>query len=103
MNPSDGKYTFGTFALGQRDADGDGYENSLDTCPLALNVGNPRITGDGDLDSDGLDAVCDPNDNVAGGTNSDEDGDGYLNRQDNCPLDRQRPGAKGRRGRRQPD
>ena len=86
VNPSDGKYTFGTFALGQRDADGDGYENSLDTCPLTPNVGNPRITGDGDLDTDGLDAACDPNDNVAGGTNSDQDGDGYQNRQDNCPL-----------------
>ena len=86
VNPSDGKYTFGNFALGQRDADGDGYENSLDTCPLTPNVGNPRITGDGDLDNDGLDAACDPNDNAATGTNSDQDGDGYQNRQDNCPL-----------------
>jgi hypothetical protein len=86
VNPADGKYTFNNFALGQRDADGDGYENSLDTCPLTPNVGNPRITGDGDLDTDGLDAACDPNDNAATGTNSDQDGDGYQNRQDNCPL-----------------
>src|ERR1700674_4626705 len=50
VNPSDGKYTFNNFALGQRDADGDGYENSLDTCPYTPNVGNPRITGDGDLE-----------------------------------------------------
>jgi hypothetical protein len=85
VNPSDGKYTFNNFALGQRDADGDGYENSLDTCPLTPNVGNPRITGDGDLDNDGLDAACDPNDNATTGTNSDQDGDGYLNRGDNCP------------------
>jgi hypothetical protein len=86
VNPSDGKYTFGTFALGQRDADGDGIENSLDTCPLTPNVGDPRITGSGDLDNDGLDAACDPNDNPITGTNSDQDGDGYLNRGDNCPL-----------------
>ncbi|MBI3975726.1 MAG: hypothetical protein HY334_04970, partial [Armatimonadetes bacterium] len=59
-------------------------ENSLDTCPLAPNQGDPRIGGDGDADGDGLDAACDPDDSVA---NSDEDADGYLNRQDNCPLD----------------
>jgi hypothetical protein len=45
------------------------------------------VTADGDLDQDGLDAACDPNDDPAtGGTNSDQDLDGYLNRQDNCPL-----------------
>jgi hypothetical protein len=87
VNPGDGTYKFNTFALGQRDADGDSYENSLDTCALKANVGNPRITGDGDVDSDGLDQACDPNDSVNGGTNSDQDGDGYQNRQDNCPLD----------------
>ncbi|MDO8615748.1 MAG: thrombospondin type 3 repeat-containing protein [Dehalococcoidia bacterium] len=167
-----GTYTFTSVALGQRDADLDGYENGLDTCPLAPNVGNPRETGSGDADNDGLDAACDPNDspsdvvfgdvecngglsigdaqkiarklislavsqepgcaeigsvdgtifgdvdcsgsltigdaqkvarkliNLAvtqetgctaighreAGTNSDQDGDGYLNRQDNCPL-----------------
>jgi hypothetical protein len=86
VNPSDGKYTFGSFALGQRDADGDGYENSLDTCPLTPNVGNPRIPLDGDLDGDGLDAACDPNDSATTGTNSDQDLDGYQNRNDNCPL-----------------
>ncbi len=83
VNPKDGKYTFTTFALGQRDADGDGYENSLDTCPFIKNVGDPRIPGSGDADNDGLDAACDPNDNDP---NSDQDGDGYSNRQDNCPL-----------------
>jgi hypothetical protein len=77
-----GDYTFTVVAFGQRDADGDGYENGLDTCPFDPNAGNPRILGDGDLDNDGLDAACDPNDNDA---NSDQDGDGYLNRQDNCP------------------
>ena len=88
VNPQNGTYTFTTIALGQRDADGDGYENSLDTCALVPNVGNPRIQLDGDLDVDGLDAACDPNDDPAtGGTDSDEDADGYPNRADNCPLD----------------
>ncbi|MEO6197714.1 MAG: hypothetical protein ABIP58_06350, partial [Dehalococcoidia bacterium] len=72
----------------QFDADGDSYENALDTCALEPNVGNPRIPLDGDLDADGLDQACDPNDDSeSGGTNADEDLDGYLNRQDNCPLD----------------
>jgi hypothetical protein len=86
VNPQDGKYTWSTYAFGQRDADGDTYENSLDTCSLAANIGNPRITSDGDTDSDGLDQACDPNDAAAGGTNSDQDADGYQNRNDNCPL-----------------
>ena len=87
VNPQDGTYTYTTIALGQRDADGDGFENSLDTCPFTVNVGDPKVANSGDLDSDGLDAACDPNDDLAtGGTDSDEDADGYLNRQDNCPL-----------------
>ncbi len=87
VNPKAGTSTFTTLARGQRDADGDGFENSLDTCALDPNIGDPRVLLDGDLDSDGLDAACDPNDDPnSGGTNSDEDGDGYLNRQDNCPL-----------------
>ena len=88
VNPQNGTYTFTTIALGLRDADGDGYENLLDTCALVPNVGDPRIPFDGDLDGDGLDAACDPNDDAAtGGINSDEDADGYPNRADNCPLD----------------
>ncbi|HEU4759874.1 MAG TPA: hypothetical protein VFT91_07825 [Dehalococcoidia bacterium] len=83
INPKDAPYTFTTISLGQRDADGDGYENGLDTCPFDVNKGDPRIAGDGDGDGDGLDAACDPNDNDV---NSDEDLDGYLNRGDNCPL-----------------
>jgi hypothetical protein len=86
-NPSEGTYTFTLIAAGQPDADGDGIENDLDTCKFEPNVGNPRIQGDGDADFDGLDAICDPNDDpVAGGTNADEDLDDYQNRQDNCPL-----------------
>lgn len=87
-NPSAGTYAFAIATLSLRDADGDGIENDLDTCPLDPNHGDPRIANSGDSDSDGLDAACDPNDDAAkGGTNSDEDGDGYLNRQDNCPLE----------------
>ncbi len=87
VNPGPGVYTFTVAASGLRDADGDGFENLLDTCPLQTNIGNPRVTDDGDLDSDGLDAVCDPNDDPStDGTRQDQDGDGYNNRQDNCPL-----------------
>ncbi|MDP2675774.1 MAG: thrombospondin type 3 repeat-containing protein [Dehalococcoidia bacterium] len=87
-NPAEGTYEFTTIALGQRDADGDGYENSLDTCPFVANLGDPRVTADADEDTDGLDAACDPNpDPAAGGTNSDEDLDGYMNRGDNCPQE----------------
>lgn len=87
INPTDGEYTLTFVSAGQRDADGDGFENSFDTCPYDKNVGDPRLAYVGDADNDGLDAVCDPNDDPAkNGTNSDQDGDGYLNRQDNCPL-----------------
>ena len=87
MTPQAGSYTFTVFTVGQRDADGDGIANSLDTCPYQPNVGDPTILNSGDADGDGLDAACDPNDNpLTGGTNTDQDGDGYLNRQDNCPL-----------------
>jgi hypothetical protein len=87
INPSDGEYVFSGLAFGQRDGDGDTFENSLDTCPYAANDGNPRESNSGDADGDGLDSACDPVDDPAlGGTNSDQDGDGYLNRQDNCPL-----------------
>lgn len=85
-NPDLGDYNFASFFPPLPDADGDGYENELDTCPTTPNVGNPRITNDGDLDSDGLDVACDPNDNPHGGTQSDQDVDGYQNRDDNCPL-----------------
>ncbi len=83
-NPQDGTYAFTIIAVGQRDADGDGLENGLDTCAFVPNAGDPRFGGEGDVDTDGLDAACDPDDDV---TNSDQDLDGYLNRQDNCPLD----------------
>jgi hypothetical protein len=58
------------------DRDNDGIDNSLDSCPTVTNTGT-------DADGDGIDSACDPND---GSANSDQDGDSYLNRQDNCPL-----------------
>jgi hypothetical protein len=87
INPAGGTYSFTGLAFGQRDGDGDTFENSLDTCPYVQNDGDPRVNNSGDIDGDGLDSACDPSDDPnAGGTNSDQDGDGYLNRQDNCPL-----------------
>ena len=61
-NPSGwGNYDFVTFARPRPDADDDGIENDLDTCPLDPDWDeNPR-NGNG------------------------PDGDGYLNRGDNCP------------------
>jgi len=78
-----GDYTFTTFTVSQGDADGDGIENDVDTCPFHVNEGDPRVAGDGDPDNDGLDNVCDPEPEVA---NTDQDDDVYLNRGDNCPL-----------------
>jgi len=94
--PKDGTYPYIVFTVGQRDADNDGIQNSLDTCPFAANKGSPTIPNDGDAvdtsvlgdaDGDGLNSVCDPNDDpLGGGATSDQDGDGYSTRQDNCPL-----------------
>ena len=70
----------------EADADDDGIENTLDTCP---NEGNndgwdPRSNSHtGDNDEDGIPNICDPEPDSA---NSDQDGDGFLNRGDNCPL-----------------
>jgi len=82
-NPAAGEYVFLLTAFGERDAEGDGVENPLDTCPFDANVGDPRLRGEGDADEDGLDAACDPNDFES---QPDEDGDEYLNRGDMCPL-----------------
>lgn len=83
VNPQAGSYQLTFVGLSKRDADNDGIENSLDTCPFVANAGDPTVTNDGDTDSDGLDASCDANDEL---TLVDIDEDGYLNRQDNCPL-----------------
>ena len=64
-----------------RDTDQDGFENTLDTCPLSPDAGSPK-SGGGDTDLDGIDAACD----VSLFNGADVDGDGYFNREDNCPL-----------------
>jgi hypothetical protein len=83
------------YGVSQRDWDsdaylpelGDGHQNALDVCFGQANPGwDPRannILSGQDADGDGLPAPCDPNDNQL---NSDQDGDGWLNRLDNCPL-----------------
>ena len=97
-NPGDGTYNFVTWAMPQPDADGDGIENRLDPCPLTPNPGwNPSVANfpvpAGDSDNDGIPNECDPYPNVPsthnaadGIANADEDGDGWQNRGDNCPL-----------------
>ena len=87
MGPQAGDYKFTVFTVAQRDADNDGIQNSMDTCPYVPNKGDSTKLNDGDADGDGIDAACDPNDDpISRGTNTDQDADGYLNRQDNCPL-----------------
>ena len=85
-NPADGGYNLVTFISSEYDNDGDGIPNPLDPCPLTGNTlgWDPRAqnpTGDGDID--GLPDLCDPTPAVQ---DIDEDGDGWLNRGDNCPT-----------------
>jgi hypothetical protein len=80
-------FTFRSYALGAPDADGDGLENGLDTCPFQVtsplyNPKNGGATGDGD--GDGLDDGCDPDFGTI--MKADQDDDGYDNAADNCPL-----------------
>ncbi len=85
-NPAPGDYPVSALLFSERDDDNDGIENQLDPCP---NEGNPdgwdpRMNNSpGDADHDGLPDVCDPNDSDG---NTDYDGDGFLNRGDNCPV-----------------
>jgi len=105
-NPSaDGFYNLIALARGQRDADGDGHANALDTCPfLPLPSWDPRLPGGGGLDPDTdlLPNDCDPDPATQspaseqpnpsgtgcekGNVGPDEDRDCYSNGQDNCPL-----------------
>jgi hypothetical protein len=73
--------TFHTWARGLPDADGDGLENCLDTCPFNVNIENPRSSLG--ADNDGIDPSCDPEPGV---NNPDYDLDGFANTADNCPL-----------------
>lgn len=81
--PYGGTYTFNGYAQSIRDADGDGYDNSLDTCPHVVNEGDPTSAWDGDDDNDGLDNACDDTPTTK---DWNPDGDDYKNRQDNCPF-----------------
>jgi len=81
-----------TYSQSERDFDGDGWENDMDPCFYIPNPGwDPRNYGTcatggtkaGDTDCDGLPDVCDPAPAV---NNPDQDGDGYNNQQDICPL-----------------
>jgi hypothetical protein len=51
------------YTLSIRDADGDGIDNSLDTCPYVANQEDPWSTNAPDYD--GLDSACDPSPTVA--------------------------------------
>jgi len=100
-NPGNGAYDFVTYVAPAADADNDGIENGLDPCPISPNASgwNPRANfiplgnNVGDRDGDGLPDECDPHPDApsvgtaqTGISNSDEDGDGWQNRGDNCPL-----------------
>jgi hypothetical protein len=76
-NPAEGgTYTFRSISISNLDADDDGIESGLDTCPYDKNTGT-------DTDSDGIDDVCDPTPTEA---NTDQDNDLYMNTGDTCPL-----------------
>jgi hypothetical protein len=98
-NPAaSGTYTSTILALSQRDADGDGYENSLDTCVYTYNPEWKPYAPDpvNDSDNDGLPNVCDPEPAKtssgsptsceSGYTGPDHDQDCFANRADNCPV-----------------
>ncbi len=101
-NPAaDGSYTFMEYGRTIRDLDNDGIENTLDTCAsVSTPSWNPRISDPvNDFDDDGIPGKdnpaqsgqllagtgCDPTPLTNTGT-GDHDGDGFLNREDNCPL-----------------
>jgi hypothetical protein len=98
--PTAGPINFTLFAASRRDADGDGFENNLDSCPFhADTVWDPRANppaGDNDQFAgttlpDGIPDTCDPTPTEATGgppasQPTDHDGDGFINRLDNCPV-----------------
>ncbi len=102
--PAIGLITDFSLAFSQRDADGDGYENTIDTCPFhtdtVWNPHSPRLPGSGipgDRDifvgvpfGDGISDICDPTPteltHAPGGQPTDHDGDGFPNSGDNCPT-----------------
>ncbi len=99
-NPAQ-SYNVITYTRSLKDADGDGIETVLDVCWDKANPNwKPRdFDAVNDSDLDGLPTECDPDPNVssppslqacpAGNIGSDEDGDCFSNRADNCPLNNQ--------------
>ena len=106
-NPPDGEYSFVGFARSLYDADDDGIENTLDTCPYDANPDfDPRNTQENtpslDQDQDGIPTICDPDDDDAQAAATtvfdpdrnacptsgvfDNDNDCFGDRGDNCPL-----------------
>lgn len=95
-----GTYKFVEYLRSQRDFDTDGIENRVDSCPYQATASwNPRISDAiNDPDGDGIpgqDNVAIAGEQLLDGTgcdptpltaNTDMDGDGFSNRQDNCPL-----------------
>jgi hypothetical protein len=77
-----GTYSYHNRTISIWDADDDGWDNSIDTCPYNVNVGDPTVAASGDPDGDGLDDACDPTPTES---TTDYDGDGYVNRLDFCP------------------
>ena len=95
-NPGAGTYNFVNFSASQRDADGDGMENGLDSCPFvdAPPDYDPRaVNPTSDLDLDGLPDNCDPTPDENTGGSNDHELDGYANRGDNCPVHYNGPGT----------
>ena len=78
-----GTSTFNGYTHSIRDADGDGWDNEIDTCPHVPNAGDYRVLNSGDTDGDGIPDECDPTPDTK---NDDADDDDFPNRQDNCPL-----------------
>ncbi len=100
-NPAaNGTHVFLDYSRSSRDFDFDGFENAIDSCPtVSTPTWNPRASDPiYDVDGDGLagqDDLGQANEQLLAGSgcdptpltaSSDHDGDGYSNRQDNCPL-----------------
>jgi hypothetical protein len=86
---SAGTYLYVTYMTSQRDADGDGFENELDSCANTANAENPKTTAG--ADGDKIDPACDPTpvaDTNSGNHDSDvaANGAALINVADNCPT-----------------
>jgi hypothetical protein len=79
-------YIFAAALVSEYDEDEDGFENAIDTCPFNGNSPgwDPRSeTSTGDSDGDGIPDICDI---ITNPGVDDQDGDGFMNREDNCPT-----------------